>query len=99
LETLRHKTQLNVALAAVVNQSGSGCILHSCAWELLWGIIVNTSLSTRLKAFWCDVEGAQAVEYVVIAAALTTAIIPGFYYVSSAVADQLTFITSFVMGM
>lgn len=67
-------------------------------WESPWGNTVNIIHADRLKAFWQDVEGAQAVEYVIIAAALTTAIIPGFYYVSSAVADQLSFITSFVLG-
>ncbi|MBL8789955.1 MAG: hypothetical protein JNM45_05610 [Rhizobiales bacterium] len=60
---------------------------------------MNTSFVKQLKAYWSDIEGAQAVEYVVIAAALTTALIPGFYYVSSAVADQLEFITSFVLGV
>lgn len=59
---------------------------------------MDTIFAKRFKNFWQDSDGATAVEYVVIAAALTTAIIPGFYYVSSAVADQLEFITSFVMG-
>lgn len=59
---------------------------------------MNNRVLVRFKTFISDADGATAVEYVVIAAALTTALIPGFYYVSSAVADQLAFITSFVMG-
>ena len=52
----------------------------------------------RLKAWLKDSSGAAAVEYVVVAAALTTALIPGFYYVSSAVGNKLAFVASFVMG-
>jgi len=59
---------------------------------------VTSNAFARFKNFIRDSRGTVAVEYVVIAAAITLAIIPGFYYVSSAVSDQLTFITSFVMG-
>jgi Flp pilus assembly pilin Flp len=59
---------------------------------------VTTKVLARFKSYLHESGGAVAVEYVVIAAAITLAIIPGFYYVSSAVTDQLTFITSFVMG-
>jgi Flp pilus assembly pilin Flp len=70
------------------------------AWEdnNIWGRNVIHSHLKRLKCWLQDSSGAAAVEYVVVAAALTTALIPGFYYVSSAVANKMVFITSFVLG-
>lgn len=41
-------------------------------------------LKTTWKRYLDDQSGATAVEYVVIASALTLALIPGFYYVTSA---------------
>lgn len=55
-------------------------------------------MRTSIEKFLRDDTGSAAVEYVVIAAALTTALVPGFYFVSSAVADKLTFISSFFFG-
>ncbi len=44
--------------------------------------------------YLADDDGAVAIEYVVIAAALTLAIVPGFYYVSSAFTLQMQFLIS-----
>jgi Flp pilus assembly pilin Flp len=63
-----------------------------------WEIPVKNVIKTSIDKFLRDDTGSAAVEYVVIAAALTTALIPGFYYVSSAVADKMTFISSFFFG-
>ena len=42
------------------------------------------SLTRAWVSFAADECGATAIEYVVIAGALTLALVPGFYYVSSA---------------
>lgn len=48
------------------------------------------------KAFLDDDSGATAVEYVVIASALTLAMVPGFYYVSSALQAKFELLISSV---
>lgn len=63
-----------------------------------WEMPVKNVMTTSIKKYFGSAEGSAAVEYVVIAAALTTALIPGFYYVSSAVADKMIYITSFFFG-
>lgn len=45
-----------------------------------------------------DESGSTAVEYVVIAAALTLALVPGFYYVSSAMEVKFQFMIDFIVG-
>ena len=46
-------------------------------------------LKNTWKRYLDDQSGATAVEYVVIASALTLALIPGFYYVTSAFQTQM----------
>ncbi len=59
---------------------------------------VKDQLISVFRGLIGDRSGAVAVEYVVIASAITLAIIPGFYYVSSAVNGLMTSIADFVMG-
>jgi Flp pilus assembly pilin Flp len=52
----------------------------------------------KFTQFLADDSGAAAVEYVVMAAALTFALVPGFYYVSSAMQAKFEFMLDFIMG-
>ena len=53
-----------------------------------------TSFWRPIAQFAADESGAVAVEYVVIAGALTLALVPGFYYVSSAMQLKFESLTS-----
>ena len=48
--------------------------------------------------YCADEDGAAAVEYVVIAAAMTLALVPGFYWVSDALQVKFYFIIDFILG-
>jgi len=54
------------------------------------------SISEQFRKYCADEDGATAVEYVVIAAALTLALVPGFYYVSGAMEVKFDFIVDFI---
>jgi Flp pilus assembly pilin Flp len=56
------------------------------------------SCISTFKKMMIEDSGAAAVEYVVMAAALTFALVPGFYYVSSAMQVKFQFILDFVLG-
>ena len=58
--------------------------------------VLNT---VTMRRYWADQSAAAAVEYVVVVAALFTALVPGFYYVSSAIGIKFQFITDFVNGL
>lgn len=57
-----------------------------------------TSNFCTLRKLIGDENGSTAVEYVVIAAALTLALVPGFYYVSSAMEVKFQFMIDFIVG-
>ena len=52
----------------------------------------------RVMQYCADEDGATAVEYVVIAAAMTLALVPGFYWVSDALQVKFNFIIDFILG-
>jgi Flp pilus assembly pilin Flp len=60
---------------------------------------VTRLTSKAMQRLWEDQSGAAAVEYVVMVAAIFTALVPGFYYVSSAIGLKFEFITDFVVGL
>jgi Flp pilus assembly pilin Flp len=51
--------------------------------------MIITPRAGALKRFLKDEDGAAAVEYVVIAAAMTLALVPGFYWVTNALQASL----------
>lgn len=53
-----------------------------------------TSFWRPISQYLADDSGAVAVEYVVIAGALTLALVPGFYYVSSAMQAKFEMLSS-----
>lgn len=55
-----------------------------------------TSFKQMVARFAANESGSTAVEYVVIAGALTLALVPGFYYVSSAMQAKFESLTSAV---
>ena len=56
-------------------------------------------LVKRVMQYCADEDGAAAVEYVVIAAAMTLALVPGFYWVSDALQVKFNFIIDFILGI
>jgi Flp pilus assembly pilin Flp len=51
-----------------------------------------------ISRFAANQSGAAAIEYVIIAATLTLALVPGFYYVSGAMDSKFQFIIDFITG-
>ncbi len=56
-------------------------------------------LSKALRIFAASQSGAMAVEYVLIAAAMFTAIIPAFLYVASGISIKFASITGYFSGI
>lgn len=56
------------------------------------------SFRQRVWQFALNESGAAAVEYVVMAGALTLALVPGFYYVSSAMQAKFDSLVSSIGG-
>jgi Flp pilus assembly pilin Flp len=60
--------------------------------------MLNKKLSKALGTFAASEDGAVAVEYVLIAAAMFTAIIPAFLYVASGIGIKFSSITGYFSG-
>jgi Flp pilus assembly pilin Flp len=69
------------------------CNVRVLLWEFMMQVLMRQAGHYR-----ADESGAAAVEYVVIAAAMTLALVPGFYWVSDALQAKFDFIIDFIMG-
>ncbi len=56
------------------------------------------ALTRIARQYVADEDGATAIEYVIIAASLTLALVPGFYWVSDAMTTKFGFLISFILG-
>jgi Flp pilus assembly pilin Flp len=66
-----------------------------CDWK---GLMTNSGFMERVKAFLACENGAVAIEYVVIAAAMFLALIPSFLYVASGMTAKFSSIGGYFGG-
>ncbi len=55
-------------------------------------------VKSALRVYLNCTSAAVAIEYAIIAVAMFLALVPGFYYVSSAVQQKFAFIGNFLFG-